>query len=305
MKVKNIIKFIILVGICYALLAFNIFHLGEKIAPNTKDYLETNIPTEDTDIENTYLELDEVMQTGEHGASSNTKNLEALCKTLNICNKIQFNGKFSDTERYTYTKFISKIIEFIAKNGKEDRDIKQVISSIEVNKDRGNRRGYATWDTIVFNIWSVQSNKEFIELTTHEMGHIVDLGYIQWSSSKKDKNYTEFGKIVFKIDDFSLSFYQISRESETVRKSWAKKKDFCSGYGMSDPFEDFSECFNMYINHNIFFREIAKKNPLLKKKYNLLASIFNNQYLWSNGTDLEKIKTDISRRPRDTTKFSN
>lgn len=48
---------------------------------------------------------------------------------------------------------------------------------------------------------------------------------------------------------------------------------------MSDPFEDFSECFNMYINHNIFFREIAKKNPLLKKKYNLLASIFNNQYL--------------------------
>jgi len=107
------------------------------------------------------------------------------------------------------------------------------------------------------------------------------------------------------MDDLSLVFYKISRDQESIRKAEAKKKDFCSGYGMSDPFEDFAECFNLYTNHNSFFRQIAKTNTVLKKKYNLIASIFDGQYINSNNQELTLIKTNTTRRPRDTTKLTN
>lgn len=136
------------------------------------------------------------------------------------------------------------------------------------------------------------------------MGHVTDLGYIQGSSRKKDRSYTEFGQSVFAIDDISLTFYKFSRQNETIRKAEAKKKDFCSGYGMSDPFEDFSECFNLYLNHNILFREIAKSNSILKKKYNFIAALVDGKYIASQSKELDLVKASSTRRPRDTTKIS-
>jgi len=305
-RIITFIKFIILVAIFYALLAFNVFHLWEKLVPSTKDYLNTNVPTGSQDLEQNYMNSDIVpkAQTG-HFAASNINDLASLCASISICDKIHFNGNFTDTEKYGYIKVIDKIIAFIDTNSPQIQKMEQVLSDIEVNKENGNRRWYATHDTIIFNLWAVQSQKEFIELSTHEMGHITDLGYIQWTSSKKDKNYTEFGKAVFAIDDISLSFYKLSRNNETIRKAEAKKKDFCSGYGMSDPFEDFAECFNLYINHNIFFRQVSKTDAVMRNKYNFIASVFNGKYINSNIQDLTLIKADATRRPRDTTKLSN
>jgi len=123
----------------------------------------------------------------------------------------------------------------------------------------------------MLNLGSVKSKDEFAQLITHEIGHITDLGYIEGKSTRKSIPYTEFGQRVFGIDDLSIKYYAISRTSETIRRAEAKKKDFCSGYGMSDPFEDFAECFNLYINHNALFKQIAKTNTLLSKKYNFIA----------------------------------
>ena len=74
---------------------------------------------------------------------------------------------------------------------------------------------------------------------------------------------------------------------------------------MTDPFEDFAECFNLYTNHNSLFKQIAKTNSLLKKKYNIIASVFDGQYINTNTQDLTLIATDTTRRPRDTTKLTN
>lgn len=109
--------------------------------------------------------------------------------------------------------------------------------------------------------------------------------------------------MVFAIDDLSLIFYKLSRDKETIRKAEAKKKDFCSGYGMSDPFEDFAECFNLYVHHNSFFKTIAKNNTILKQKYNMIAALFDGKYLNTSSQDLQLIKNDPTRRPRDTTKL--
>lgn len=275
------------------------------MVPKTIDYTQIELPQEEENLENIYLEEIETIQTWEqtgHFAAS-TNSLEKLCNTIQICDKIEFNGKFSDTDKYNYTKLLGKIITFIDTYGNQEKKISEIITDIQINNENGKRRWYANRYNIVFNLWAVQTKTEFSELSTHEMWHITDLGYIQWSSSKKDKNYTEFNKIVFAIDDPSLSFYKVSRNKETIRKSEAKKKDFCSGYGMTDPFEDFSECFNLYVNHNSFFKQIAKTNIALKKKYNFIAETFSGKYIHTNSKDLTLIKTNTTRRPRDTTKL--
>ncbi len=304
-KIIILIKFIILTTVFYLLLAFNIFHLGETLVPSSKDYLQENIPQEDQNLEQNYLNIDTTTKTVTGHFAASTANIEDLCASVNICDKITWNGTYTDTDKYAYTKIITKLLGFIDNNSNQNTSIEDVIKRIEINNKNGNRRGYATWNTIIFNLWSVQSKKEFIGLSTHEMGHIIDLWYIQWTTAKKDRNFTEFGKIVFPIDDISLKFYGISRDTETIRKAVAKKKDFCSGYGMNNPFEDFTECFNLYTNHNIFFRQIAKTNSTLKKKYNFIAAIFNGKYISSNSADLNLLKTNSTRRPRDTTKLTN
>lgn len=307
MKFKRILRFLIITAICYLLLAFNVFYIGEKLVPEeTKDYTQNEIPQEEESLENIYLEIEENNDgTTGHFATSSEANLESLCYKNIICEKIDFNGTFTTEEKYNYTKIISKIVQFVDTYWTEKKEIKDIITDIQINKGNGERRWYANRYNIVFNLWSVKSQNEFIELSTHEMGHIADLGYIQWISIRKDKIFTEFNKVVFAIDDKSLSFYKLSRDKETIRKAAAKKKDFCSGYGMTDPFEDFSECFNLYINHNRLFKQLTQTNAILKKKYNFIANIFKGKYISANSQDLKFIQDDISRRPRDTTKLTN
>jgi len=103
----------------------------------------------------------------------------------------------------------------------------------------------------------------------------LDLYSINGLSSKKDKNFTEFNKSIFSIDDPSIEFYKISWNTEKIRKTKTKPEDFCSGYGMYDVFEDFAECNNLYLNHNDIFKLFANSNSVLKKKYNFIASIYN------------------------------
>lgn len=304
MKVKNVIKFIILVAIFYALLAFNVFQIGEKLSPKAKDY--TQIPQsiiENDREEETWVDINENI-TG-HFATTPAMDKASLCNNTNICDKIAFDGVFSDNEKYAYIRILGKIFQFIDKYGTQDQDIRSTIDTIQISKKNGQRRGYATRDTIVLNLWSVKSKTEFGELSSHEMGHITDLGYIQGMANKKDKLYTEFGKTVFAIDDISITYYKLSWDQENIRKAEAKKKDFCSGYGMTDPFEDFAECFNLYTNHNSMFRQIAQNNDILKEKYNFIASLFDGGYLSERSQDLELLQKDITRRPRDTTKLTN
>lgn len=69
---------------------------------------------------------------------------------------------------------------------------------------------------------------EYRGVLTHEFGHIVDLGSLQGIQKNKNLDFTEFGKPKFAADDPSLEYYRFSRNSETIRKNIAQKKDFCS-----------------------------------------------------------------------------
>jgi hypothetical protein len=72
---------------------------------------------------------------------------------------------------------------------------------------------------------------------------------------------------------------------------------------MTNPFEDFAECFNLFINHQIFFKFAAIQNKTLAQKYNFISTLLQGEYISKNTQNLSLLKENYDRRPRDTTKL--
>lgn len=283
-----------------------IFYIGANYAvlPVGEDYAGL--------IQKDYVGIDNVeILTGQwHFAALNNDSQYAdkftsLCSSnSDLCDAIVWVGKYTQKDKYVYLSNIVSIVNFVQDNKLVGNDIVPVIRMITVDTSAWDRRWYATWNEIVFNIWTVESRTEFGWLVSHELWHVYDLGALQWISASKHSAFTEFGRNVFATDDLSLQYYANSWKSETIRKSEASKKDFCSGYGMSDPFEDFAECFNLYINHNTLFKTMAKRNQILKKKYNFVASIFDWKFLHAYDNEASYTTDNINWRPWDTTRIN-
>ena len=154
MKIKSIIKFIILVAIFYALLAFNVFHIGEKLVPSSKEYLHRDMPTEDQDIEEAYFNaISEQESTGHFAAEVMYENfLRNLCNRITFCDKIILSGEFTTYDRYGYIRAITALVEFFDKHSKQEKKLQDTIKIIQINNETGTRRGYATRDTIIINL---------------------------------------------------------------------------------------------------------------------------------------------------------
>lgn len=232
------------------------------------------------------------IQTGENLTHTSAQiidnNTASLWCTSNIkiCNIIN-NQLWSQEDINKYNTMIIDTIQNIDNILPSSyTKIADTIQSIIIKNENGWKRWYANHYNIVINIDQL-SDKEFIEVLTHELGHIVDLWIIQWDSKKLHTAFTEFHKDTFSINDVSLLFYSFSRDSEFERKKNNNKQDFCSTYAMTNPFEDFAECFNLYLNHNSYFNTIKKSSIILEKKYNFLSQLFQNQYITNSYQSLE------------------
>ena len=71
---------------------------------------------------------------------------------------------------------------------------------------------------------------------------------------------------------------------------------------MSDPFEDFAESFNLYLNHYAVFKMLAGNNKNLQKKYEYMQKLFDNRYLKADTTQAIAMQDDPKVRVWDTTK---
>lgn len=229
---------------------------------------------------------------------------EDICQTNQVfCDKITFNGSYTYKDKYMYLASSIYILRFIENNIQIGLPIKNQLSNIVINPAINARRWFANWTTVTLNLWSVSSYVEFMELMSHELGHVVDLWVVKWYSMQKDLLYTEFGNAVFMQDDPSISYYQLSWQNETIRKDTAIVSDFCSSYAMSDPFEDFAECHNLYLNHNAIFKAWAQNNDVMRQKYNFFANLYWWRYLFNTSSDLKKYSATATTRPWDTTKM--
>jgi len=71
---------------------------------------------------------------------------------------------------------------------------------------------------------------------------------------------------------------------------------------MSDPFEDFAESFNMYLNHHNVFMVLAANDQILAEKYGYMQQLFRKRYLKSDIATASHMKDNLDTRPWDTTK---
>ncbi len=104
-------------------------------------------------------------------------------------------------------------------------------------------------------------SEEILSVFIHELGHYFDIVYLE-------------KKVMFDVSDI---FYNISWESIYALKAWIWKKDFVSGYAMTNKYEDFAESFIYYMLFNEDFRQKSKESSILQKKYDFFSNkIFRN-----------------------------
>lgn len=104
-------------------------------------------------------------------------------------------------------------------------------------------------------------NEELIAVFIHELGHYFDMKHLE-------------KEVIF---DVSNDFYDISWSETKTLHPGSEKKDFVSGYAMSNKYEDFAESFTYYVLYNDDFRSKATQSKLLLKKYD-----FFSQYVFRN-----------------------
>jgi hypothetical protein len=132
----------------------------------------------------------------------------------------------------------------------------------------------------------VTRDSEFTKLFVHELAHYIDLYVLAAGQNKTDPSDT---------------FYSISWQKPTVKRSGEWTMDFVSGYAASNQYEDFAESMVFYIFHNATFADRGLRSESLRQKYLFFAnSLFSKWYF--QGTDFS-----IGRVPSyvwDTTKIS-
>jgi hypothetical protein len=135
-----------------------------------------------------------------------------------VCDKLT---RASDYHAYQKNRFqtltigLINTLDSLVKKGNTSRSC---LTRLKLYKDEVAARGSATHTTIKMNTQPVESYREYWQVLTHEIGHIIDLCGLQDNKSEKHDHFTEFGEKAFGLKDPSLNFYNISRISERVRK---------------------------------------------------------------------------------------
>ncbi len=219
-----------------------------------------------------------------------------------LCDKIKFVWTFSAADKRKHQALIIKLIKDIDAALDRSTTLTDVLYSITLDSSKWSRRWRAGSSTITLYLGNIPSQQELIEIITHELGHIVDLGILKGSRYVNQRAFRSTDRRLFAIDDASLRFYDISRLDNTTRKASATAMGFVGGYAMSDPFEDFAESFNMYLNHHNVFALLSTKDSELKKKFLFMEKLFNKKYLQADTATTAQIKDSLDMRPRDTTR---
>lgn len=143
------------------------------------------------------------------------------------------------------------------------------LDSMKLFFSKRNPRGLSNSHIVELRCGSLD-DAEIVSVFVHELGHIVDLGKLK-GASIAPSGFMD-GELKIPADDPSIQFYQFSWKNEKEQRFLAERKDFVSGYAMSDPFEDFAESFNFYVLHGADFRTLMTESPILTKKYEFLKN---------------------------------
>lgn len=241
----------------------------------------------------------------QHSSADDIQRLQAqriyCTKYPDLCKKIE-TVDMTTQEQYFYTAISSYVIDRL--DALMQPSLFDALYELKINANFGtrtacerNNRWCATHHYLTLNLWWMESSEEYMQVLTHELCHIIDLWILEWNDLVKDSQFTEFGNRVFSIDDPSLSFYRLSRQDEFTKKKNSNDLDFFSEYGQTNPFEDFAESCNAYLNHKDYFARLSSSNTVLKAKYDFFDDLFWQGLFFSN----KNYSTSNTYRVRDST----
>lgn len=136
------------------------------------------------------------------------------------------------------------------------------LKNFYVNYHHLDRRGYGGRTSIVLD--GTVPDSEFVALLTHECGHVIH-GNLSGTVGLAPSGFAD-GKQIFTSDSPVVRFFQISWMTENVLRKGAKDRDFVSGYGKTNAFEDFAEFLVAYVLHPDYVAARAQKNAAIKAK---------------------------------------
>lgn len=186
------------------------------------------------------------------------KHLKNEIKNKELTNIKYFYNPDNVEEYLTKTNKLSNISDVMSSKMFKDKNL---TFNIEFYKDRSEIRWRYQNSTLKFFDVENLSNEELLWVFIHELGHYFDIKYLQ-------------KQVLFDLSD---SFYDISWEDIKILKTWSDKKDFVSGYAMTNKYEDFAESFTYFVLFNDDFRQKMTKSEKLQKKYDFMQKyIFRN-----------------------------
>lgn len=175
----------------------------------------------------------------------------------------------------------------------------EAVQTLVLSFEEDIRRGQAGGHTMILRCVDVDE-AELAAVIVHEMGHIVDTGYLNGSSSGNETSFDDRGHTVYD-DDPSVQLYSVSWEDN--RSFTSKASGFVSGYAMSNPYEDFAETYALYVLHGPLFRFYTYHNRDLKEKYAFMHdTVFEGVEYDFASEKLPKI-TEVNQRVYDTTRM--
>lgn len=133
----------------------------------------------------------------------------------------------------------------------------KVALPLRVAVDYGRTEPRGTYSDATITVAAIDDASEMVKVLTHEIGHRVDVGTL---AADKDGA------------DLSDDFYGLSWKDVSVKRRGAKAADFVSGYAQTNRYEDFAESFTFYVFHNRDFAARARKDAVLRAKYDFFRT---------------------------------
>jgi hypothetical protein len=159
----------------------------------------------------------------------------------------------------------SIVYQTLIKLPKEHRN---QVQNLTLFYTKDGRRGLSGNGAVVLRCLNV-TESELASVLVHEIGHLVDSGYLTGSPRASFSGFYDFD-IPVSADDASALFYKITWNSEKERTAKTSEIDFVSLYAMTDPFEDFAETYTYYRLHGAEFRKLLQGSEPLRKKYEFM-----------------------------------
>lgn len=240
-----------------------------------------------------YREAPKTTKSQKNSAKSKSAQAEeALSKKLDSLVKLRPGTDHRADSRFTTStsrKSRALAYQLISKLPQGHRD---QVKELTLFCTKDGRRGLAGSGSLIVRACNV-TDAEFVAVLTHEIGHLVDEGFLKGTGDATFSGFYDFDTPVL-VNDQSSSFYSISWNSEKEQRDDSFDHDFISLYGASDPFEDFAETFAAYVTQCPRFQAMRETSTRLAQKYEFMKSqVFGGQEF------CEKASTSVDPWERD------